>query len=113
MRRPPGIVALVARTHWLVGGVALVAIGSFRWFTRNLPVEFGPHTYLIAFSIAGFYLLGGTLVWFGAPLGRVCSRICGLLYLTRPQMGSRLWEIMDSAEFQAHFAASRRQPPAR
>jgi hypothetical protein len=102
-RRPPENVALVARTHALVGAVILVSVALLTAFTRNLPYfEFGTRSYVIAFSVAAFYLLGGALVWFGAPLGRVVSRVCGLLYLARP-FGSILWQIMDSEEFKAHF----------
>lgn len=111
MRRPPDCVRLVARTHWLVGGVVLFSIALLHWLTRRLPVEFGPRTYAITGGIAALYLLGGTLVWLGAPFGRVLSRVCGLLYLSRPRLGSHLWETMDSAEFKAHF--SRKQATAR
>lgn len=108
MARPPDCVVLVARTHWLVGIVIAGSIGLLYWSTRQLPIEFGFRTYAITGSLAVLYLLGGTLVWFGAPLGRVVSRVCALLYLSRPRLGSRLWETMDSAEFKAHFV--RRNP---
>jgi hypothetical protein len=39
------------------------------------------------------------------------SRICGLLYLARPRLGSDLWQIMDSAEYQAHFGVPIPPPP--
>ncbi|MEO5959473.1 MAG: hypothetical protein ABIZ49_03220, partial [Opitutaceae bacterium] len=54
-------------------------------------------------GLAALYLFAGTLVWFGAPLGRFFSRVCALLYLSRPRLGSFLWEVMDSDEFKAHF----------
>lgn len=104
MRRPPDCVVLVARTHWLVGAVIVVSGAVLHGFTRGLPaVEFGARTYVVVASLAGVYLLGGTLVWFGAPLGRALSRVCGLLYLPRP-FGSHLWTIMNSPEFRGHFA---------
>ena len=101
---PPPCVALVARTHWTVALTIIAAAGVGYGLTRRLPMfEFGPRTYAITGGIAGLYLLAGTLVWFGAPFGRLLSRICGLLYLSRPRLGSPLWETMDSAEFQEHF----------
>src|SRR3954467_6894873 len=104
MRRPPACVAFVARTHWIVGGSVVVAVALLHAFTRKLPmIEFGSRTYAITLGIAALYLLAGTLVWFGAPLGRLFSRVCGLLYLSRPRLGSYLWETMNSPDFQAHF----------
>jgi hypothetical protein len=104
MRPTPACVAFVARTHWLVGSVIVVSIALLHWLTRHLPaVEFGTRTYVITGSLGALYLLGGTLVWFGAPLGRLVSRICALLYLARPQFGSAVWETMNTPEFQTHF----------
>lgn len=104
MRSPPKPVAMVAMTHWVVGIVIVVSIGILHLITRNLPsIEFGRKTYLITGCLALLYLLAGTLVWFGAPLGRLLSRVCALLYLPRPQFGGRLWDVMNSAEYQAHF----------
>jgi hypothetical protein len=104
MRSPPATVAFIARTHWLVGGVIVISILLLHALTRRLPgVEFGSRTYVITESLAALYLLGGTLVWLGAPFGRLISRVCGLLYLARPQFGSRVWETMNSVEFQDHF----------
>jgi hypothetical protein len=104
MRPPPKCVALVARTHWLVGATIAVAIALLHVLTRNLPaIEFGLRTYILTGTLAILYLLTGTLVWFGAPLGRLLSRICCLLYLPRPSFGGRLWELMNSPEYQAHF----------
>lgn len=109
MRKPPRCVAIVARTHWVVGVVIGVATAILHLLTRNLPrIEFGPRTFIITGALAALYLLAGTLVWFGAPFGRLLSRICGLLYLPRPQFGGLFWETMNSPEFQAHFS---RQPP--
>jgi hypothetical protein len=106
-------VALVAKTHALVGAVVLISLLPLYLFTRKLPyVEFGSRTYLAAFSFAGTYLLTAALVWFGWPPGRLLSRICGLLYLARPNFGSLLWDIMSSAEYKAHFQRrDRNQPP--
>jgi hypothetical protein len=108
MHPPPQAVAFVARTHWAVGLVIVVSVGLLHLLTRKLPgIEFGPRTYAITGSLAALYLLTGTLVWFGAPFGRLLSRICALLYLPRPQFGSLLWETMNSPEFKAHFARTK------
>lgn len=107
-RRPPAGVALVARTHGLVGATALASLLVLHLLTRRLPhVEFGPRTYAIALGIGLVYCAAGVMVWFGTPAGRFLSRVCGLLYLARPQLGSHLWRIMDSAEYQAHFTTPR------
>ena len=104
MRPPPQCVALVARTHWFVGVTIVASIVLLHVLTRKLPgIEYGPRTYILTGSLAVLYLLAGTLVWFGAPFGRLLSRICCLLYLPRPSFGGRLWEIMNSAEYRAHF----------
>ena len=104
MRSPSAGVRFVARTHWTVGTVIVISIALLHVLTRRLPgVEFGSQTYIITGSLAALYLLGGTFVWFGAPFGRLVSRVCTLLYLARPQFGSRVWETMNSPEFQAHF----------
>jgi hypothetical protein len=106
--RPPDSVALVARTHWLVGAVALASVGLLHVLTRDIPrVGFGPRTYAITLGLSVLYLATGTMVWFGTPLGRVCNHVCSLLYLVRPQLGDRIWVIMRSPEFKAHFARRR------
>ena len=65
MRRPPQSVAFVAQTHWVVGLVATASIALLHSLTRRLPgIEFSPHTYEIAGTLAALYLLTGTLVWF-------------------------------------------------
>jgi hypothetical protein len=105
MPRPPSVVAFVARTHWVVSATIVAAVVVLYLFTQKLPfVAFGPKTYLITGALALIYFLAGTLVWLGAPFGRLLSRICGLLYLARPQLGSRVWDMMNTPEFQAHFA---------
>ena len=102
--RLPASVALVARTHGLVGATALASLLVLHLATRGLrQIEFGPRTYVIAATIGVTYCLTAVLVWFGTPGGRFLSRLCALVYLTRPQLGSHLWRIMDSAEYQAHF----------
>ncbi|MSU25543.1 MAG: hypothetical protein EXS32_17185 [Opitutus sp.] len=112
MRRPPDCVALVARTHWLVGATALVSFLALYLLVGRLPnVEFSSRTYTLALGIGLSYCLTGVLVWFGAPAGRFMSRVCGLIYLTRPRLGSHLWQIMDSAEFKAHFGGKVPPPP--
>lgn len=112
MHPPPSCVAVVARAHWIVGGSIVVSVVLLHWLTRKLPgIEFGPRTYAITGGMAALYLLAGTLVWFGAPFGPLLSRVCGLLYLSRPRLGSALWETMSSPEFKAHF--TRRRPGLR
>ncbi len=101
--RPPDIVALVARTHWIVGGTILLSVLAVRWLVSRFPVDFTARTWAITLSLAALYLTAGTLVWFGAPFGRILSRVCSLIYLARPQLGPRLWQIMDSEEFRRHF----------
>jgi hypothetical protein len=101
---PPAGVALVARTHALVGATALVSVLLLHLLTRDLErVEFGPRTYAITFGFGLSYCLTGLLVWFGLPGGRFLSRLCGALYLVRPRLGFHLLQVMDSAEYQAHF----------
>ena len=107
MPRPPRPVALVARTHWIVGLIMAASILVLHLLTRNLPgIEFQCKTYLITGALGALYLVTGSLVWFGLPFGRVLSRICGLLYLPRPRFGGRLWEMMNSPEYQAYFKRS-------
>lgn len=108
---PPACVAHVARTHWVVAGVILASIGVVQWIVANFPVAFSARTYAITFGLAALYGLAGTLVWFGAPLGRSLSRVCCLLYLARPSLGSHLWQLMDSAEYQAYFEGRPPEPP--
>lgn len=110
MRRPPPSVVLVARTHWVVGGAVAGAITLVHTITRGLPIAFSPKAYLVTGSLAALFLLTGTLVWFGAPLGRPLSRLCSLFYLMRPRLCFGLWAAMKLPEFQAHF--SRRTPPS-
>src|SRR4051812_41983717 len=109
--RPPDCVALVARTHWVVSGVIVVSLALLRWVTIKFPIEFTTRTYAITGGLAALYGLAGTLVWFGTFGGRLLSRVCGLLYLARPRLGSDLWQIMDSAEFKAHFGVPIPPPP--
>ncbi len=104
MARPPQSVITVARVHWVVGSVIVVSTLLLHSATHNLPrIQFGPRTFMVAGGLAALYLLAGTLVWFGAPFGRVLSRICSLLYLPRANFGSAIWETMNSPEFRAHF----------
>lgn len=107
--RPPGVV-LVARTHWLVGGVIFASVLLLHLFTRSWPIEFSPRTYAITLGLGGSYALAGTAVWFGLPGGRLLSRVCGLLYLARPNFGSVLWQIMNTPEYRAHFSRGNRSP---
>ena len=112
MRRPPDCVVFVARTHWLVSATIALGIVVGHWLGRKLPgVEFGARTYLITGGLGAAYFLAGTLVWFGAPFGRLLSRLCGLLYLARPRLGSHLWETMNTPEFREHFSGQSVAPP--
>ncbi len=115
MARPPAGVMFVARTHGVVCLVILVSILLLHLLTRNLPgIEFGPRTYQYAGTLAGIYFLVAVLVWLGAPLGPLLSRVCSLLYLLRPSFGLRVWETMDSPEFRAHFrrgVSPKEKPP--
>lgn len=110
-QRPPDCVAHVARTHWVVAGVILAAVGIVQWIVVRFPVAFSPRTYALTLGLAALYALAGALVWFGAPLGRSLSRLCCLLYLARPALGSQLWQIMDSPEYQAYFEGRPPEPP--
>ena len=116
MRRPPDCVVFVASTHAVVGGVIAGSTLLLHWLTRSLPaIEFGPRTYAYTGGLAGLYLLTAALVWLGAPFGPLLSRGCSLIYLLRPNFGSRIWETMDTAEFREHFQRRSRpgndQPP--
>ena len=108
---PPECVALVARTHWVVGGVILLSIGLLRWMVAKFPVEFTVRTYAVTGGLAALYGITGALVWYGVPGGRFLSRICSLIYLARPNLGSHLWDIMDSREFKEHFGVNVPPPP--
>ncbi|MEY2879275.1 MAG: hypothetical protein RLZZ15_1655 [Verrucomicrobiota bacterium] len=109
-RRPPDSVAFIARTHGLVGAIALGSVAVLHLVSRGLPgIAFGPRTYAIALGIAALYLVGGAMVWFGTPLGRFANLLCSLLYLARPGLGDQVWRLARSAEFKAHF--DRRRPP--
>jgi hypothetical protein len=104
MRQPPDCVAFVAKTHWAVGAVMLVSIGVLHWITRDLPrIEVATRGYQVTGGLSLLYLVTGTLAWLGWPLGQSLSRVCALLYLPRPSFGFRIWDIMNSAEFRAHF----------
>ena len=108
MRRPPASVAFVARTHWLVGAVALGSVGVLHLISRGIhSIAFGPRTYAITLGIAALYLVGGTLVWFGTPFGRFVNLLCSLLYLVRPRLGDPVWASARSEDFKAHFARGR------
>lgn len=104
-RRPPSGVVLIARTHWLVGGVILGSFALLHFLLRHLAfVAFTTNTYLLVLGIALLYGATGLLVWTGAPTGRFFSYVCSLIYLARPQLGEPIWRIMRSPEFKAHFA---------
>lgn len=113
MSRPPASVALVARTHGVVGATALASVILLHFLTRGLEhIEFGPRTYVITLGISFAYGLAAALVWCGTPGGRWLSRVCSVLYLVRPQLGLDLLRIMASEEYRAHFTTTRPRPPA-
>lgn len=110
--RPPASVVFVARTHWIVAGTIAVSVAVLHLATRHVSVvEFGPKTYAITGALMFLYFVAGVLVWFGLPFGRVLSRICSLIYLPRPQLGERIWAVMNSPEFRAHFGERIEPPP--
>lgn len=113
MRRPPAPVALVARTHGLVGATILVATGLIAALTWQTPVELGVAMYGTTLGLGGLYLLAGAMVWRGTRGGRFLSKVCGLLYLARPDFGSHLWRLMDSAEYRDHFVLPNRAEDGR
>lgn len=102
--RPPASVVFVARTHWIVAATIALSVGVLHLIMRNVRVvEFGAKTYLITGGLMLLYFTAGLLVWFGLPLGPILSRVCSLIYLPRPQLGERIWAVMKSPEFRAHF----------
>src|SRR3954469_11020700 len=112
MSRPPDSVAVIARHHWLTGAAMVFFIALVSTFSRNFSGAFALSSkgYAITLAIAALYLGTGTLVWFGVPVGRYLSNACSFIYLARPQLGLRIWRLMGTAEFKAHFA--RRRPPS-
>src|SRR5215212_1011770 len=99
MTRPPDSVAVIARHHWLTGGAMLIFVALVYVFTRDSRAfELSGKGYAITLGIAGTYLSAGTLVWFGAPVGRYVSYACSFIYLARPQLGLRLWRLMSTPE---------------
>ena len=106
--RPPPSVLLVARTHAAVAAVIFTSTGLLFVLTRRWPVELEPITFQVSLGLGLLYGLAGYLVWRGLPPGRWLSRLCGLLYLARPGLGSQLWRIMDSEEYRAHFRRGER-----
>jgi hypothetical protein len=110
MARPPESVIVVARHHGLTGSAMLLFIALVYVFTRSSRgFELSAQGYAITLGIAALYLGTGTLVWIGAPLGRYLSYGCSLIYLARPQLGLRIWRLMGTSDFKAHFA--RPKPP--
>lgn len=105
MSRPPASVVTIARHHWLTGAAMGLFVALAYGFARRFPAfELSLRGYAITLGIAALYLGTGALVWSGAPLGRYLNYACSLLYLARPQLGLRLWRLMGTNEFKAHFA---------
>jgi hypothetical protein len=113
MSRPPDSVAVIARHHWLTGGAMVFFVTIVAAFTRQWAgaFELSPKGYAITLTIAASYLGTGTLVWLGVRLGRYLNYACSLIYLARPQLGLRIWRLMGTPEFKAHF--TRRWPQSR
>src|SRR4051794_35069315 len=99
----PSPVAVIAKTHWIVGATIAVTTSALFVFARILRVELNSLTFIFSFSLAGLYGLAGALVWLGLPPGRLLSQICSLLYLPRQDFGMHIFRIMRSDEFKAHF----------
>lgn len=114
MPRPPESIVFIARTHWLMGAVILFFAAMLYLLLRDSSVlELSRRTYAITVGLGATYLITGVLVWFGTPIGRVLNYVCSLLYLARPPLGLRIWKIMRSEEFKAHFRkAGALGPPA-
>lgn len=112
MPRPPDSISFLARTHWVMGGVILAFAGALYGLLRDSSVlELSRKTYAITIGMGVLYFVTGVLVWFGAPVGRVLNYVASLLYLARPPLGLRIWKIMRSDEFKAHFGKTRDQGP--
>lgn len=70
-------------------------------------IELSAKTYAITMGLAALYAITGALVWWGAPGGRMLNHVCSVFYFVRPPLGSKIWAIMRSAEFQDHFRSRR------
>lgn len=111
MSRPSDPIAFIARTHWLMGGVILFFAAMLYVLLRDSSVlELSRRTYGITLGLGVLYLVAGVLVWFGTPFGRVVNYVASFVYLARPPLGLRIWKIMRSEEYKAHF--QRKPAPA-
>jgi hypothetical protein len=107
-RRPPDPVAFIARTHWVMGSVILSFAVMLYVLLRDSSVfELSRRTYTITLGLGIIYLIAGVLVWFGTPGGRVLNYVCSMLYLARPPLGMRIWKVMRSPDYKAHFSRQR------
>lgn len=87
-----------------MGGVVLFfAIMLYVLLRDSSVLELSRKTYTITIGLALLYLVTGFLVWFGTPIGRPFNYVLALPYLARPPLGLRVWKIMRSDEFKAHF----------
>jgi len=104
MPRPPDSVIFAARTFWLTGGVILLSVGAMHVIALTARViTFGATAYAITLGLGLLYALAGAALWFGWPIGRSLHWLCLILFLPRPALGRRLWQIGRSEEFRAHF----------
>lgn len=110
MARPSAGIAFIARTHWTTAGVvAAFSFGLYALLHDSPILDVKARTLGTLGGVAALYALVGTLVWFGAPLARPLNAICSFLYFVRPPLGARVWDIMRTEEYRAHF----RSPPRR
>ncbi|MDO8542517.1 MAG: hypothetical protein Q7S40_18915 [Opitutaceae bacterium] len=108
MPRPPESIAFIARTHWVMGGViAGFTIGLYGLLHDSTVLELSRKTFTITIALSAMYVVAGLVVWFGTRGGRALNYICSLLYLARPPLGMRIWKIMRSDEYKAHFRRDR------
>lgn len=104
MQRAPESILFIARTHVVMGGVILFFTVMLYALLRDSTVlELSRRTYAITITLSVLYVVTGLLVWRGWPMGRPLNYVLALLYLARPPLGLRIWKIMRSDEFKAHF----------
>lgn len=87
-----------------MSGVILFFVGGIYALLRDSMVfELSRRMLVITLGMSALYAITGILVWWGVPLARVLNYACALLYLARPPLGMRIWKIMRSEEYRAHF----------
>ena len=102
--RPPPSVVFLARTHWLTGGVIFAFIAALHWILRDAQLlQLSVQTYAISLGLVLLYTVAGAFTWWAWPPARVLNHLCCALYFVRPPLGTRVWSIMKSEEYRAHF----------